>query len=78
MYSDRDRIQTGRESKTEDLAEKTEELTYKVTELLGRKKTAQAAQEAAAEEAVLPYGILYSCHTNRTDSVQQPYSRMDL
>ena len=25
MYSDRDRIQTGRESQTEDLAEKTEE-----------------------------------------------------
>ena len=57
MYSDRDKIQTKRESQTKDLAEKMEELTDKVTKLPGRKKT---AQEVAAEEAILPYGIPYS------------------
>ena len=46
-----------RESQIEDLAEKTEELTDRVTELPGSKKT---AQEAAAEETVLPYEIQYS------------------
>ena len=40
LYSDRDRIQTERESQTKDLAEKTEELTDRVTELPSRKKTA--------------------------------------
>ena len=67
MYSDKDRIQTGRESHTEDLAEKTEELTDRVTELPGKKKT---AQEEVAKEVVLPYGISYSCCTNRTYSIQ--------
>ena len=43
MYSERDRIQTARESQTEDLAEKTEELADTMTELPHRKKTAQAA-----------------------------------
>ena len=40
MYSDKDKIQIKRDSQTEDLVEKTEELTNRVTELPGRKKTA--------------------------------------
>ena len=41
MYSDRDRIQTGRESQTEDLAEKTEERTVRSSSFveLGRTLT---------------------------------------
>ena len=35
LYSDRDRIQTKRESQTKGFVEKTEELTDRVTELLG-------------------------------------------
>ena len=67
MYSNRDMILTERESRTEDLAEKMEELTDRVTELPGRKKT---AQEIVAKEVVLPYGILYSCSTDRMHFVQ--------
>ena len=48
-----------------------------MTKLPGRKKTAQAAQEAVAEEAVLLYGILYTCGTNNTDFVQHSYNGMD-
>ena len=43
MHSDRDMIQTGRESQTKDLPKKTEELTDRVIELPSRKKTAQKA-----------------------------------
>ena len=63
MYFDRDRIQTERESQTK-------ELTDRVTKLPGRKKT---AQEAATEEAILPYGIPYNNHTDHTDFVQLSY-----
>ena len=61
---------TERESRTEDLAEKTEELIDRVIELPGKTKTAQAAEKEVVEEVVLPY----TCHTDRTDCIQQPYS----
>ena len=49
MYSDRDKIQIEREIQTEGFAKKTEEITERVTEIPGRKRT---AQEVAADEAV--------------------------
>ena len=41
MYSDKDRIQIGRESQTKDLAGKTGEQTNRITELPGRTKLAR-------------------------------------
>ena len=43
MHSDRDRIQTERESQTKGFAEKKEELTNRVTELPGGTRAVQIA-----------------------------------
>ena len=52
MYSDRDRIQTERESQTKGFVEKMEELTHRVTELPGGTWAVQIEHGAATEADV--------------------------
>ena len=52
MYSDRDRIQTRRESQTEDLAGKTEERAYRIAELPGRIGAARIDRQQLQRKAV--------------------------
>ena len=67
LYSDMDMIQIERESHTKAFVEKTKELTDKVIEILGRKKT---AWESIAEDVVLPYKILCKPYEFRTAAAQ--------
>ena len=52
MYSDRDRIQTRRESQTEDLDEKTKERANRITELPGRTRVVRINREQLQRKVV--------------------------
>ena len=69
MYSDKDRMQTRRESQTEDLAGKTEEQENRITELPGKTEVARVDRKQMQRNAIQTVRISYVCCTDRTDSI---------
>ena len=63
MYFNRDRIQTGRESQTEDLAGKTKERANRIIELSGKTEPARIDRQQLQREVV----------QDRTYSIQLSY-----
>ena len=73
LYSDRDRIQTQRESQTEDLVGKMEERTNRIIELPGRTRAVRIGREQLQRKVVQTVRIPYNYRTDRTDYVQLLY-----